>query len=113
MWAADIPQTWNCPWWSEEAAAMKEDIRLGKVSSVDPAAGMVRVVYHEKDNAVTRSIPILSPVFSGLYSLPEVGDQVLVLHLSNGSEAGVVMAPPAVMFKVPSQWIVRSWALAS
>ena len=73
---------------------MKEDIRLGKVSSVDPAAGMVRVVYHEKDSAVTRSIPILSPVFSGLYSLPEVGDQVLVLHLSNGSEAGVVLGRP-------------------
>lgn len=73
---------------------MKEDIRLGKVSSVDPAAGMVQVVYHEKDNAVTRGIPILSPVFSGLYSLPEVGDQVLVLHLSNGSEAGVVLGRP-------------------
>lgn len=73
---------------------MREDVRLGKVSSLDPAAGLVRVVYHEKDGDVTRSIPILSPVFSGLYSLPEVGDQVLVLHLSNGSEAGVVLGRP-------------------
>lgn len=73
---------------------MKEDIRIGKVSSVDSAAGTVRVVYHEKDDAVTRSIPMLSPVFSGLYSLPEVGDQVLVLHLSNGAEAGIVLGRP-------------------
>ena len=64
---------------------MKEDIRLGKVSSVDPAAGMVRVVYHEKDNAVTRSIPILSPVFSGLYSLPEVEHQHLVPQIGRAS----------------------------
>lgn len=39
-------------------------------------------------------IPILSTVFSGVYSMPEVGDQVLVLHLSNGSEAGVVLGRP-------------------
>jgi len=73
---------------------MREEIRLGKVSSLDPAAGLVRVAYHEKDGEVTRPIPILSPVFSGLYSLPEVGDQVLVVHLSNGSEAGIVLGRP-------------------
>lgn len=73
---------------------MRETIRLGKVSSLDPEAGLARIVYHEKDGDVTRMIPILSPVFSGLYSLPEVGDQVLVLHLSNGSEAGVVLGRP-------------------
>ncbi len=73
---------------------MGNEIRLGKVSDVDHAAGMVRVVYHEKDDDVTRMIPILSTVFSGVYSMPEVGDQVLVLHLSNGSEAGVVLGRP-------------------
>ena len=73
---------------------MGENIRLGKVSAVDYPAGMVRVVYHEKDDDVTRMIPILSTVFSGVYSMPEVGDQVLVLHLSNGSEAGVVLGRP-------------------
>ena len=73
---------------------MGNEIRLGKVSAVDNPAGMVRVVYHEKDDDVTRMIPILSTVFSGVYSMPEVGDQVLVLHLSNGSEAGVVLGRP-------------------
>ena len=73
---------------------MGNEIRLGKVSAVDHPAGMVRVVYHEKDDDVTRMIPILSTVFSGVYSMPEVGDQVLVLHLSNGTEAGVVLGRP-------------------
>ena len=48
---------------------MGNEIRLGKVSAVDHPAGMV-------------------------YSMPEVGDQVLVLHLSNGTEAGVVLGRP-------------------
>ena len=73
---------------------MGSEVRLGKVSDVDHAAGMARVVYHEKDGDVTRMIPILSTVFSGVYSMPEVGDQVLVLHLSNGTEAGVVLGRP-------------------
>lgn len=69
---------------------MGNEIRLGKVSAVDDAAGMVRVVYHEKDDSVTRLIPLLS----GEYQLPQVGDQVLVLHLSNGAAAGVVIGRP-------------------
>ena len=73
---------------------MGKESRVGKVSDVDHAAGMVRVVYHEKDDEVTRMIPILSTVFSGVYSMPEVEDQVLVLHLSNGTEAGVVLGRP-------------------
>ena len=44
---------------------MGNEIRLGKVSAVDHPAGMVRVVYHEKDDDVTRMIPILSTVFPG------------------------------------------------
>lgn len=73
---------------------MGEENRLGKVSAIDYPAGMVQVVYHEKDDEVTRMIPILSTVFSGVYSMPEVGDQILVLHLSNGGEAGVVLGRP-------------------
>lgn len=73
---------------------MGEEIRLGKVSAIDYPAGMVQVVYHEKDDEVTRMIPILSTVFSGAYSMPEVGDQILVMHLSNGGEAGAVLGRP-------------------
>lgn len=39
---------------------MNANIRLGKISSIDYAKGMARVVYHEKDDDVTRLIPLLS-----------------------------------------------------
>lgn len=69
---------------------MGNEIRLGKISAIDYAAGTVRVVYHEKDDAVTRPIPLISSE----YFMPEIGDQVLVLHLPNGTEAGVVIGRP-------------------
>lgn len=69
---------------------MENNIRLGKISSVDYATGMVRVVYHDKDDSVTRLVPTLSHE----YHMPQVGDQVLVLHLSNGTEAAVVLGRP-------------------
>ncbi len=69
---------------------MKNEIRQGKVSAVNYATGMVRVVYHDKDDSVTREIPMLS----NEYNMPAPGDMVLVLHLSNGTEAGVVLGRP-------------------
>ena len=69
---------------------MGNENRMGKISAIDYAAGMVRVVYHEKDDAVTRPIPLISSE----YFMPEIGDLVLVVHLSNGTEAGVVMGRP-------------------
>ena len=65
---------------------MKNEIRQGKVSAVNYATGMVR----DKDDSVTREIPMLS----NEYNMPAPGDMVLVLHLSNGTEAGVVLGRP-------------------
>ena len=53
---------------------MKAGIRLGKISSIDYAKGMARVVYHEKDDDVTRLIPLLSHE----YKMPPVGSLVLL-----------------------------------
>ena len=69
---------------------MENNIRLGKTPASDYAAGTVRVVYHEKDDAVTAPIPLISSE----YFMPEVDDMVMVLHLSNGTEAGVVLGRP-------------------
>lgn len=66
---------------------MANEIRVGRISSVDYAAGTVQVVYHDKDDNVTQAIPLIS----NEYQMPEMGDMVLVLHLSNGAEAGVVL----------------------
>lgn len=62
-------------------------IRVGKVSSVDYEKGTVAVVYADRDSSVTDALPMLS----SRYFMPDVGDQILVLHLSNGTEAGVVL----------------------
>lgn len=69
---------------------MAEVIRIGKVSAIDYEAGRVRVVYHQLDDSVTALIPLISAE----YKMPKVGDQVLVLHLSDGTEAGVVLGRP-------------------
>ncbi|MCD8207425.1 MAG: hypothetical protein LUD72_05775 [Bacteroidales bacterium] len=68
---------------------MANEIRIGKVSTVDYENGMVAVVYTDKDDAVTKSLPMLS--FNGEYKMPERDEMVLVVHLSNGSEAGIVL----------------------
>ena len=55
---------------------MKAGIRLGKISSIDYAKGMARVVYHEKDDDVTRLIPLLSHEYKIclLYTSPSPRD---------------------------------------
>ncbi len=68
-----------------------EGIRTGKVSSIDYKNGMIKILYSDKDGAVTKALPYLS--MNGEYKMPKIGEHVLVLHLSNGAEAGVVLGP--------------------
>ena len=65
------------------------EIRIGQISSVDKAKGMAKVIYNDLDGAVTKMLPLFS--FNGEYKAPEVGQYVLVVHLSNGTEAGYIM----------------------
>ena len=62
-------------------------IRVGRISSINYKAGTVRVTYADRDDMVTKEIPLLS--FE--YMMPRIGDIVQVNHLSNGAEMGVVM----------------------
>ena len=64
-------------------------IRIGRVSSVDYSAGMMAVTYPDRDGSVTAEIPAFS--FTDEYKMPPIGADVLVLHLSNGQAAGIVM----------------------
>ena len=64
-------------------------IRIGKVSSRNEANGTIRVTYPDMDDSVTAEIPVFA--FTDEYKMPPIGAEVLVLHLSNGSEAGVMM----------------------
>ena len=59
----------------------------------------LQVVYHDKDDEVTRYIPLLSHE----YMMPPVGALVAVAHLTNGSEAGVVFWRPWSDKNVPPE----------
>lgn len=64
-------------------------VRIGRVSSIDMDAGMVSVTYPDLDGATTGKLPLFS--MGDEYKMPGIGQEVLVLHLSNGQSAGVVM----------------------
>ena len=63
--------------------------RIGIVSSIDYEKGMVSVTYPDRDNSTTKMFPYLCPTEE--YKMPKVGDNVMVVHLSNGSASGVVL----------------------
>lgn len=64
-------------------------VRLGKVSSIDYENGMISVTYPDMDQDTTDNFPVFS--LTDEYKMPGIGQEVLVLHLSNGQSAGVVM----------------------
>ena len=66
----------------------KNLIRIGRISGINKETGMVRVVYKDK-NSTTSELPVFN--FGGEYKMPQVGQLVLVLHLSNDSSTGIVM----------------------
>ena len=70
-------------------AISSDTIRIGKISSVDYDNGMAKVVYTDRDNMVTAYLPVLS--LTGEYRMPNINDEVLVCHLSNGTSAGVIV----------------------
>lgn len=65
------------------------EIRVGRVSSINYEAGMARVTYRDKDDTVTCEFPILTN--NDEYRMPQVGQDVVVAHLSNGSSRGAII----------------------
>lgn len=65
------------------------EFRIGRISSLNYEAGTARVTYEDRDNAVTDELPMLA--FGFTYWMPRVGDPVLVLHMENGLESGVIL----------------------
>lgn len=64
-------------------------VRIGKVSKINYEKGMIRVTYPDLDDSVTAEFPVFS--FTDEYKMPKIGQEVLVLHLSNGQSAGIIM----------------------
>ena len=66
---------------------MEATIRLGKISSINYAAGKARVTYEDRDQSVTAELPFLA----WQYNMPKVSDLVVVACFSNGSVSGVIL----------------------
>lgn len=62
-------------------------VKVGQVSSIDPEKGTVKVTFPDKDDIVSDDIPMLN--FE--YHMPDIEDQVWCLFLGNGLEAGVCL----------------------
>lgn len=62
-------------------------IRKGKVSSINPETGMVSVYYSDNDN-VTDLLPMIA---NGVYNMPKIGAEVIVIHFSENESDGVVL----------------------
>lgn len=70
---------------------IKRLIRVGTVSSVNAAAGTVRVAFSVQDDMVTYELPVITRGSKNNkdYWLPDVDEQVLCLFLPNVSGRGV------------------------
>ncbi|MBQ6296166.1 MAG: phage baseplate assembly protein V [Selenomonadaceae bacterium] len=67
---------------------MKNLIREGIVSSVNPENATARVVFHDRDDLVSAELAILQPASAKnqFYSLVDVGDSVVCLMTPNSDD---------------------------
>lgn len=63
-------------------------LKIGKISSVNPAKGTARVTFEDRDGFTSPEFPFIAWEFW----MPEVADQVLVGHLKDGASA-VILGP--------------------
>lgn len=69
--------------------ADKQQLRVGKISSINYPDGTARVTFDDKDGSTTPEIPF----FSWDYWMPKIGDQVIVAHFSNGTSRAMILGP--------------------
>lgn len=62
------------------------EIRIGIVSGINFEKGSITVTYEDRDNAVVTDIPYL---YNKEYCMPELGDMVVVLEVSDGTEIAI------------------------
>ncbi len=70
---------------------LKNIVRVGLVSSVDPATGTVRVAF--EDGLVSYDLPVIVPqtLKNKDYCMPDVGEHVVCLFLPPGNAQGFVL----------------------
>lgn len=62
--------------------------RIGNISTLDLEKGTAKVHYADTGNT-TSDMPLFR--FGDEFNPPNVGDQVIVIHLSNDSSSGVIL----------------------
>lgn len=67
---------------------MDDQLRVGRVSSIDYQHGMVSVTYPDRGDSTTQLLPTLS---NGRYWMPAIGDLVVVAHFAGDSSTGIVL----------------------
>jgi len=67
---------------------MDDQLRVGRVSSIDYQHGMVSVTYPDRGDNTTQLLPTLS---NGRYWMPAIGDLVVVAHFAGDSSTGIVL----------------------
>lgn len=73
--------------------ALKQAIRVGVVTSTDPAAGTVRAKLTDADALITYPLRVLNhkTLDDKTYWMPDIGEHVLCLFLPYGAEQGFVV----------------------
>ena len=75
-------------------------IRIGRVSKIDYEHGMISVTYPDLDDSVT--VPLSTVSFNDEYKMPQIGDEVLAVHLPSGQARVIVQVPFSKVTFLPS-----------
>ena len=86
-------------------AAAPDFIRIGEVTSIDPAKHTARVTFDDDDGVTSAELPVIIPntIANSDYAMPDIGQDALCVFLSTGKEQGFILgsfyagevAPPA------------------
>lgn len=68
-------------------------IKIGEVSSVDPARGTARVAFDDDDSMVSYDLQVLqkNTIANKDYHMPDIGEDVVCIFLPSGSEDGFIL----------------------
>lgn len=77
---------WNVP----ESQSL---IKIGEVSSIDPAKCTARVVFDDEDSIVSYDLPVLqrNTLKNHDFAMPDIGEDAIVLFFGEGQEDGVIL----------------------
>ena len=70
-----------------------EPLMYGKVSSVDSQKGTARIVFEDRDDAVSAELPVLqkNTMQNKFYWMPQVGETAVCLFAMGEQETGIII----------------------